>query len=701
MSAVRARPVMWISLFAFCLFLGGIGCQDERPGPGTNPDSGPIDAVTDVDEDSGGDDADEGEDAGDTGDTGEDGGEPDDGGAEDTDGAIDGGGDSGGDAISCTGDLRPCNGSCVDITSNQSHCGDCGITCDGNSVCREGTCECPRYHEPCNGVCEPVHVDGDNCGSCGNTCGAGEACSSGACKTTCLPGRSICGNSCVNKETDNQHCGGCGVTCGSDEGCVNGNCVPRVPTDSSGTSCVGGGPPLNITRPNNSDSDTCLGNLAEGLFTWGLCTCNDLVVQNNLDTDAWDSTVGPYVPGGVGGGIGSNQSVQLGALSNIQGPVWASGSAGLNADGDLNIRQVLRSGGDVQTDNTTTVQGNAYVNGDVTATGTANFEKDLTLPSGAVISGNVTTGNTVRSPVNVKNACGGCAQNERIDVGAIVDAHSGSNNDNDAINLSSSVLSSPGGNRRLDLPCGKYFLDEIVSAKRVTIVAHGRTALFIDGDIDVDIQLHILPDPGAELDIFVAGNVELTNNIQIGSPAYPASTRMYVGGATGMNLMNQGTIGAYFYAVPGSIMTSNNFELFGGMVASNFQTGNNPEIHYDREVLDAGESCPPPEDPNGGGGDAGDAGDVGDVGDGGTPDGSVMDSGGDVDGGDPVDPICSDKDESCSVDDDCCAPLVCGSSNTCVLSECRIIQESCSENSDCCSDLCVQTTTGAQVCQVT
>lgn len=52
-----------------------------------------------------------------------------------------GGGDAGAgpDALVCTAPELPCNGACLDVTSNPSHCGACNHPCS-SGICTNGTC---------------------------------------------------------------------------------------------------------------------------------------------------------------------------------------------------------------------------------------------------------------------------------------------------------------------------------------------------------------------------------------------------------------------------------------------------------------------------------------------------------------------------------------------------------------------------------
>jgi hypothetical protein len=161
---------------------------------------------------------------------------------------------------------------------------------------------CPAYQALCNGQWIPVAADPNNCGDCGNVCTGATACSAGQCATSCLPGLDICNHACVDLNSDSQNCGMCGNPCPSGQGCVNGDCKPAAQLGPAPAKCSVGGPPIDI--PTGSGGTTCTGNVAQTTFTWALCSCSGVRASSTLLTDAYDSTKGPYMPGGLGGGVG-------------------------------------------------------------------------------------------------------------------------------------------------------------------------------------------------------------------------------------------------------------------------------------------------------------------------------------------------------------------------------------------------------------
>jgi hypothetical protein len=139
-----------------------------------------------------------------------------------------------------TGDVS-CGGSCVDVSTDSSNCGQCGVTCAATQSC-------------CNYVCVEVSSDSENCGSCGNKClgGAkGQTCLNSVC--TCMTGETLCSSAggCIDTATNENNCGACQKVCSTNEGCTGGKCTCMAPY----TSCPSGSG--SVCTNTSSDSSHC------------------------------------------------------------------------------------------------------------------------------------------------------------------------------------------------------------------------------------------------------------------------------------------------------------------------------------------------------------------------------------------------------------------------------------------------------------
>ncbi len=401
----------------------------------------------------------------------------------------------------------------------------------------------------------------------------------------------------------------------------------------------------------------CAGTVAETSFRWAICSCTDLSMTTPLTTDGFDSTRGGYTPGSVGAGVGTNRAFSNTNTTDIGGALWVGGESPWTLSAPQRVRQFLKVNASVTPNNMLTVDEDAYVRGDLRPTVPVTIAGALHIPPDAGVNDMVTYRRLIREPVTVPPPCD-CDPATFVPIAALV-AEGRTRNDNALIGLDSEALVTPGVNRRVDLPCGRYYFSSIGNPGAVTIVAHGRVALFVGGNVDVTGALTITLDANAELDLIVGGSFRASTPVSLGSPAYPALTRVYIGGADGFRATNTTVLGGNFYVPLGPIDVTTPLEVFGGVFAGSFRATNTVAVHYDRGVLRAGDTCrnPPPPPVT----DAG-------VPDAGAPDAGAPDAGA-PDAGMPRCTSCRDCANqacnggacgACAGDSDCCAPSSAG-----------------------------------------
>lgn len=140
-------------------------------------------------------------------------------------------------ATECAAAETECGDSCVDTNSDGAHCGGCNNACLAGQTCDGGECtggdECSGTDEQvCGGECVNISNDGSHCGGCNNECLGGATCDAGDC--ACGDGLTYCNGECVNLDTSDQHCGSCLSPCLESQMCIAGGCQAVIPEVCNG-----------------------------------------------------------------------------------------------------------------------------------------------------------------------------------------------------------------------------------------------------------------------------------------------------------------------------------------------------------------------------------------------------------------------------------------------------------------------------------
>jgi hypothetical protein len=347
-------------------------------------------------------------------------------------------------------------------------------------------------------------------------------------------------------------------------------------------------------------SETCPGRIASQAFRYGLCSCKDVVAWGAIASDAYDSTQGPMSPATMsngGGAIGINGGFTGAGLFIPGGSVTVAGPQGLSLPGQVSIFGDLRVAGTLTALSVTvsTVSHNAWFGGAMTGGGALGVSGDVHQPVGAERSVVLTVGGKdVREPVHIDPPCP-CGEKEFLDVAAIV-ADGKQNNHNTDAAFDPANLANVATDLRVELPCGRLYVPSFKVQATLTMSVQGKTALLIDGDMQVTGTLALELGPDADLDIFVGGNLVL-NALKSPANLRPANLRLYVGGAGDIKLPMSGFSGN-LYAPRAAVTASGSQALFGSVFAGNFTAAGWTTIHYDTSVVAEGNDCKPPDECN-------------------------------------------------------------------------------------------------------
>ena len=136
-----------------------------------------------------------------------------------------------------------CSHRCVNLRSDETNCGACGVTCDPFVSCRDGACACSPFGRACQA----------DASCCSKQCIAGQC--------ACGVGRTRCGTACINTQTDAANCGGCGQVCPGLATCRGGECACdatcTAPQQVDSDRCVCVCPPTGCPDGQSVDPETC------------------------------------------------------------------------------------------------------------------------------------------------------------------------------------------------------------------------------------------------------------------------------------------------------------------------------------------------------------------------------------------------------------------------------------------------------------
>ncbi len=367
--------------------------------------------------------------------------------------------------------------------------------------------------------------------------------------------------------------------------------APEAAVGSMLDYCSGVGPPVLVDATSDGGA-VCPDELAQRAFRYALCACNQYVSSFPLITDAFDGTQGAYDPGTAtpGGSVGVNGDFHPGPLQ-VGGSLWASGASAITTE-QVQVAGDLHAKGELRPAPSLSVGGDAWLAGGLQTTGDVTVGGALHVPSGApfIVGGVAMYGTPDPTPFTVQDACD-CAPGDFVGVAGVVATYR-AENDDAALGLAPDVLANVQAPVSKSLPCGRIYLTEITGVQPVHLTAEGRVAIFVGGDLSTTSDFEIDAPSGAEVDLFVAGNVTVGGQFQVGEAANPARARAYFGGTT-VNLQSAASLAGNLYA-PGATLTLGSMApttLYGAVFAGALSASSTLTIHYDESVLSSS-ACP-------------------------------------------------------------------------------------------------------------
>jgi hypothetical protein len=228
------------------------------------------------------------------------------------------------------------------------------------------------------------------------------------------------------------------------------------------------------------------------------------------------------------------------------------------------------------------------------AIGRVAITRDLYTAAGGGVSGIAVLdvgGARHTSDVSVAPPCA-CGAGEVIDVGALVE-DARTHNDNTSIGLNADALApSVGIGTALELPSGRFYLNQIGSVGGIRLRVDGKAALFVGGDLLATGAFRVELSPGAELDLFVGGNLVLTGAALFGDRARPAATRIYVAGSGDIAVAGAAAFVGHLYAPAANVLVGGFGQIYGSLFAKNVDAAGFLSVGYDAALSQGGEACP-------------------------------------------------------------------------------------------------------------
>ena len=341
--------------------------------------------------------------------------------------------------------------------------------------------------------------------------------------------------------------------------------------------CSGQGAPVHFGA-----GGACAATVAANTLPRALCSCQSILLPGGLATSGPMGGMGPggqAPPQFPGAGVASDGSIAVVGNVQLGGSLAASGS--INFNRTALVGGGLHTGGSLVASTLATVGADAYVAGDVLGRvavgGTLHISptSDVTEMSGDDYN------YIVVEDIDIAPPCG-CADGPVVDVAALVAAAAKSNGDL-AASLDPAALSDTHGPTSFNLPCGDYYLPSLRSDDTLEVHVQGRAALFIGGNVSLAQGLRVTLDDGASLDLFVAGDIAVTDGV-LGSGS-AVGTRLWSTAQT-IELGSNASLSAIVYAPAAELQGGDGLTATGALFVGSVQTTGAVNLRFDPGVLD-------------------------------------------------------------------------------------------------------------------
>jgi hypothetical protein len=290
--------------------------------------------------------------------------------------------------------------------------------------------------------------------------------------------------------------------------------------------------------------------------------------------------------GGVPGAVGVNGDVKVRGPIDLAGALLVSSPDGITLTGG-------HVGGNVRSDGPVTTSSPAFVAGDMFSGGNVSgpfmIGGGLHLPATATVGPYVLAPTVTREEVTVPSPCG-CQDDPLFDMAGEVTAHA-AHNANESVPFTAMFADEIDESQTFDWPCGSFYLSAIRTGPAASLEfrVHGHVAIFVDGDVQLGNNLHVALDPGAELDLVVAGSFISTGRL-FGEPNTPAKLRLWVASTT-ISVGDQMQFGAVVYAPRAVFSAGFSLQMNGSFFVQTVNAADDVNVFYDGMAAAGGQAC--------------------------------------------------------------------------------------------------------------
>jgi hypothetical protein len=322
----------------------------------------------------------------------------------------------------------------------------------------------------------------------------------------------------------------------------------------------------------------CPGSPGGNLIANALCLCGDLRDIGNFVVDANSPT--------ASGSIGVNGASTLINHLDVAGSYVAYG--GLSDAGDTVVHESLTCAADVG------IAGNVEVTHDLSVGG------NLSGFGRVAVAGTLRVGGADQMIGFQQIAAKGgytapalpcpCDPASLFDVAGAIAAAKASSSTTVLATLPSGTI----GVQDIELPSGVYYQADAATIGYERLHVTGAVSLYVDGRLDEIGADRIVIDPGASLDLYVAGSVNTVGYAGLGDKSAPAAFTLYIGGSDPVTV----SIGAQFfhgsiYAPRANIVYIGDTHIQGGLFANQLSGTGQLVIGGQVPFSTSGGGCPP------------------------------------------------------------------------------------------------------------